>query len=63
MPAGKMPKRRVEERDPAEIEAARRLFAGPCEFVAGAASIQSLPEFGRPEIAFAAAPMSANRAS
>ena len=25
-----------EERRPEEIEAARKLFAGPCEFVAGA---------------------------
>ncbi len=36
-----------------EIEAGRRLFAGPCSFVAGAASIASLPPFGAPEIAFA----------
>jgi GTP-binding protein len=36
-----------------QIEAGRRLFAGPCSFVAGAASIASLPPFGAPEIAFA----------
>jgi len=42
-----------EGRGPAEIEAARKLFAGPCEFVAGAASIASLPAAGLPEIAFA----------
>ena len=35
------------------IEAGRKLFAGPCTFVAGAASIESLPPFGLPEIAFA----------
>jgi GTP-binding protein len=38
---------------PGEIEAARKLFAGPCEFVAGAASIDSLPAASLPEIAFA----------
>ena len=32
------------------IEAGRKLFAGPCTFVAGAASIESLPPFGLPEI-------------
>jgi GTP-binding protein len=36
-----------------QIEAGRRLFAGPCTFVAGAASIESLPPFDLPEIAFA----------
>jgi len=41
------------ERTPDEIEAARRLFAGPCEFVAGAASLDSLPAVGLPEVAFA----------
>jgi GTP-binding protein len=43
----------MAERTPEEIEAARKLFAGPCEFVAGAASLDSLPAFGLPEIAFA----------
>jgi len=38
---------------PAEIEAARKLFAGPCEFVAGAASFESLIPISLPEIAFA----------
>jgi GTP-binding protein len=37
----------------AEIEAARRLFAGPCAFVAGAASFDSLPPIALPEVAFA----------
>jgi GTP-binding protein len=41
------------ERTPEEIEAARRLFAGACEFVAGAASFDSLPAISLPEIAFA----------
>jgi GTP-binding protein len=36
-----------------QIEAARKLFAGSCQFIAGAASIASLPPFGAPEIAFA----------
>jgi GTP-binding protein len=43
----------MDERTAAEIEAARKLFAGPCVFVAGAASYDSLPEFALPEIAFA----------
>jgi len=40
-------------RKPEEIEAARRLFAGPCEFVAGAASLESLIAISLPEVAFA----------
>ena len=40
-------------RTPEEIEAARKLFAGPCEFVAGAASLESLPAISLPEVAFA----------
>jgi GTP-binding protein len=36
-----------------EIEAARKLFAGPCSFVAGAASLESLPAIGLAEVAFA----------
>ena len=36
-----------------EIEAARKLFAGPCEFVAGAASLDSLIAISLPEVAFA----------
>jgi GTP-binding protein len=35
------------------IEAGRKLFAASCEFIAGAASIESLPGIGGPEIAFA----------
>lgn len=38
---------------PDEIEAARRLFAGPCEFMRGATSLEALPELGPPEVAFA----------
>ncbi|MBL6614058.1 MAG: YihA family ribosome biogenesis GTP-binding protein [Reyranella sp.] len=48
-----MPNEEQERRTPEEIEAARKLFAGPCEFIAGAASFESLPPFGLPEIAFA----------
>ena len=43
----------MAERTPEEIEAARKLFAGPCEFVAGAASLDSLPLIALPEVAFA----------
>ena len=42
-----------EERAPEEIEAARKLFAGPCEFVAGAASAESMLAISLPEVAFA----------
>jgi len=42
-----------EGRAAEDIEAARKLFAGPCEFVAGAASLDSLPAIAVPEIAFA----------
>jgi GTP-binding protein len=41
---------------PAEIdwiEAGRKLFAGPCAFIAGAARAESLPPAGAPEVAFA----------
>lgn len=40
-------------RSATEIEAARKLFAGPCTFVAGAASFESLIPISLPEIAFA----------
>jgi GTP-binding protein len=48
-----MADRKPGERTPEEIEAARKLFAGPCEFIAGAASFESLPAFALPEVAFA----------
>jgi len=35
------------------IEAGRKLFAGPCAFIAGAARTEGLPPVGAPEIAFA----------
>ena len=38
---------------PEEIEAARKLFAGPCEFVAGASSPESMLAISLPEVAFA----------
>jgi GTP-binding protein len=38
---------------PESVEAARKLFAGPCEFVAGAASFESLIPSSLPEVAFA----------
>lgn len=37
----------------AEIEAARKLFAGPCDFMRGIATLAHLPEAALPEIAFA----------
>ena len=43
----------MAERAPQEIEAARKLFAGPCDFIAGAASFESLPAIALPEVAFA----------
>lgn len=36
-----------------QIEAARVLFAGPCDFMLGVAALEQLPETNRPEIAFA----------
>ncbi|MEI7871248.1 MAG: ribosome biogenesis GTP-binding protein YihA/YsxC [Alphaproteobacteria bacterium] len=42
-----------EGRTPGEIEAARKLFAGPCDFISGAASVESLPPIALPEVAFA----------
>ena len=42
-----------EGHSPAQIEAARKLFAGPCDFVSGAASVESLPGISLPEVAFA----------
>ncbi len=38
---------------PEEIEAARVLFARPCEFTMGAAKVEQLPEPDMPEVAFA----------
>ena len=38
---------------PEQIEAARKLFAGPVAFVMGAVSISAMPPGDRPEIAFA----------
>ena len=37
----------------AELEAGRLLFAGACDFVAGAATVAQLPPLGLPEVAFA----------
>ena len=42
-----------EGRTPAEIEAARKLFVGPCDFISGAGSVESLPPIALPEVAFA----------
>lgn len=43
----------ADARTAEEIEGARKLFAGRCDFVAGAASFDSLIPVGLPEIAFA----------
>ena len=37
----------------AELEAARKLFAGPCDFVLGVAGLNQLPVENLPEVAFA----------
>jgi GTP-binding protein len=38
---------------PADADFARKLFSGACEFVAGAAGFEALPESELPEVAFA----------
>jgi GTP-binding protein len=43
----------MAEPTPEEIERGRRLFAAACEFVAGAAALEQIPEMTLPEIAFA----------
>jgi GTP-binding protein len=43
----------LEGPQPPAIEAARKLFAGRCEFMAGAASFESLIPASLPEVAFA----------
>jgi GTP-binding protein len=42
----------VSEENPDEIARVKRLFAGPCEFVAGAQTLEQIPELALPEIAF-----------
>ncbi|MCB9982840.1 MAG: YihA family ribosome biogenesis GTP-binding protein [Rhodospirillales bacterium] len=42
-----------EEFSPAELETARKLFAGPCDFMLGVAALKQLPTADMPEIAFA----------
>ena len=39
--------------EPAEEEAARKLFAGPCDFLKGVVAIEGLPAADRPEVCFA----------
>lgn len=41
------------DRDPAEVEAGRKLFAGPCDFVKGVVKMDGLPDPERPELCFA----------
>jgi len=43
----------MAEPTPDDIERGRRLFAAECEFVAGAAALEQIPEMTLPEIAFA----------
>lgn len=38
---------------PAQIEEARKIFAGPCDFIWGSAKLEQLPPADRSEIAFA----------
>jgi GTP-binding protein len=42
----------VSAEDAGDVAAARKLFAGACDFVWGTADIESLPPLGLPEIAF-----------
>ncbi|MBU6299594.1 MAG: ribosome biogenesis GTP-binding protein YihA/YsxC, partial [Alphaproteobacteria bacterium] len=42
----------ITQDDDGALLAARKLFAGPCEFVWGTGSIDSLPPQGLPEVAF-----------
>jgi len=42
----------VSDIAPEELARVTRLFAGPCEFVAGAATADAIPELPLPEIAF-----------
>ena len=43
----------TDEFSASEIEAARKLFAGPCDFMLGVVSMQTLPDPDVPEVAFA----------
>jgi GTP-binding protein len=43
----------TEPEDDPYLEIGRKLFAGPCDFVLGAARLTQLPEMDRPDIAFA----------
>jgi GTP-binding protein len=38
---------------PEAIEAARKIFVGPCDFIAGAAKLEAIPKADMPEIALA----------
>jgi GTP-binding protein len=42
-----------EEFSAADIEAARKIFAGPCDFMLGVAGLEQLPDAQKAEIAFA----------
>jgi GTP-binding protein len=39
--------------DDAQLESARKLFAGPCDFVKGVVALDGLPPSDRPEVCFA----------
>ena len=43
----------TEEFSQGELETARKLFAGDCDFMLGVAALKQLPEASKPEIAFA----------
>ena len=43
----------TDEADPSEVEAARKLFAGPADFMLGVTTIDALPPPDLPEVAFA----------
>ncbi|MEM9140285.1 MAG: ribosome biogenesis GTP-binding protein YihA/YsxC [Pseudomonadota bacterium] len=41
------------EQEPTALEAGRKLFAGPCDFVKGVVAMSGLPPADRPEVCFA----------
>ncbi len=49
----KLPSRPPEGYTAAELEAARKIFAGPCDFMLGVAHLSQLPDAALPEVAFA----------
>jgi len=53
MSAPQVPFTVMAEADAEAIEAGRKLFAGPCDFVKGVVAMDGLPDPDRPEVCFA----------